>query len=263
MTLDCIRQTINHRALRWAQEEYVKNSSERIISTHAGSLPRPDDLVPLIMARSRGDAYDKTALDQLLPASVAEVVDMQVSCGLDSVNDGELSKTNFTNYVRERLGGFEARPAQGRRDSAEMNISARDYVGLPGVLRDARLLRPSAEHRGVTGHGRQSGGVQTASRSHGLRRATEVRRQRVRPGGHSQLQGGAGQARRHGGLPARRTRPARSSTGCATTTTTTTRSSSSPSPTPCTKSTRRSRTPASSCRSTTRTCRTAGRCSRR
>ena len=109
----------------------MKNSAERIICTHAGSLPRPDALVPMIMARSRGDAYDKAALEKLLSASVQEVVDMQVSCGLDSVNDGELGKTNFTNYVRERLGGFVTRELQPGRQSLQMNISARDMVDFP------------------------------------------------------------------------------------------------------------------------------------
>jgi 5-methyltetrahydropteroyltriglutamate--homocysteine methyltransferase len=109
----------------------VKDSSEGIICTHAGSLPRPDALVPLIMARSRGDFYDKAALDSLLPASVSEVVDMQVSCGLDSINDGELSKTNFTNYVRERLGGFVTRELRPGQRAAEMNISARDIKDFP------------------------------------------------------------------------------------------------------------------------------------
>jgi 5-methyltetrahydropteroyltriglutamate--homocysteine methyltransferase len=103
----------------------VKDSSERIITTHAGSLPRPEALVPLVMARGRGDAYDKAALESLLAQSVADVVDMQVACGLDSVNDGELGKTNFTNYVRERLAGFVTRPVAAN-SSFEMNISKRD-----------------------------------------------------------------------------------------------------------------------------------------
>jgi 5-methyltetrahydropteroyltriglutamate--homocysteine methyltransferase len=109
----------------------VKNSSERIITTHAGSLPRPDALVPLIMARARGEDHDKAALDALLKQSVADVVDMQVSCGLDSVNDGELGKTNFTNYVRERLSGFVTRDVQPGSRSFEMNISARDMQDFP------------------------------------------------------------------------------------------------------------------------------------
>jgi 5-methyltetrahydropteroyltriglutamate--homocysteine methyltransferase len=109
----------------------LKNSSERIICTHAGSLPRPEALVPLIMARARGESYDEAALNTLLAQSVADVVDMQVSCGLDSVNDGELGKTNFTNYVRERLSGFVTREIQPGARSFEMNISKRDMQDFP------------------------------------------------------------------------------------------------------------------------------------
>ena len=109
----------------------MKDSSQRIITTHAGSLPRPEALVPLVMARGRGDAYDKVALEKLLAQSVSDVVDMQVACGLDSVNDGELGKTNFTNYVRERLAGFITRDIKPGSSSFEMNISKRDMQDFP------------------------------------------------------------------------------------------------------------------------------------
>jgi 5-methyltetrahydropteroyltriglutamate--homocysteine methyltransferase len=109
----------------------MKRSTDRIITTHAGSLPRPDGLVPMIMARARGDAYDAQALDSLLSGSVEEVVRLQVENGIDSVNDGELGKTNFTNYVRERLSGFETRPLREGDTSFEMNISKRDMQDFP------------------------------------------------------------------------------------------------------------------------------------
>ena len=112
------------------------NSSERIITTHAGSLPRPDTLPPLIQARARGDNYDKAALDKLLSESVDEVVRLQIENGIDSVNDGELSKTNFTNYVRERLGGFEQRPLKPGETVDAMNISARDIKDFPEYYRE-------------------------------------------------------------------------------------------------------------------------------
>jgi 5-methyltetrahydropteroyltriglutamate--homocysteine methyltransferase len=109
----------------------MKRSTDRIITTHAGSLPRPEGLVPMIMARARGDAYDKQGLDSLLSGSVEEIVRLQVGNGIDSVNDGELGKTNFTNYVRERLSGFETRPLREGETSFEMNISARDMQDFP------------------------------------------------------------------------------------------------------------------------------------
>ena len=98
-------------------------STDRILTTHAGSLPRPADLRDMVMARSRGQPYDQAALEARLKSGVAEIVRRQVECGLDSVNDGELSKTNFTDYVRARIAGYEARPASTQR---RLEITARD-----------------------------------------------------------------------------------------------------------------------------------------
>jgi len=86
-------------------------STDRILTTHAGSLPRPPDLRDLVFAKSRGQAYDPATLERRLTAAVAEIVQQQIESGLDSVNDGELSKSNFTDYVQARLAGYEARPA--------------------------------------------------------------------------------------------------------------------------------------------------------
>ena len=140
----------------------MKKSSARIITTHAGSLPRPEALTPLVMARGRGEAYDKAALERLLAQSVADVVNMQVECGLDSVNDGELGKTNFTNYVRERLAGFVTREIKPGERSFEMNISARDIQDFPEYYAAhdffGRPLTPGAVLPGgvVAGGGTQS-----------------------------------------------------------------------------------------------------------
>ena len=98
-------------------------STQRIMTTHAGSLPRPADLREMVVAKANGQPYDHTALDRRLAAAVAETVRRQVECGLDSVNDGELSKTNFTDYVRWRIAGYVERPSSGAR---RLNITARD-----------------------------------------------------------------------------------------------------------------------------------------
>jgi 5-methyltetrahydropteroyltriglutamate--homocysteine methyltransferase len=100
-------------------------STDRILATHAGSLPRPDDLRQLVAAKARGEPYDEAALERRLPEAVAEVVRRQVACGIDSVNDGELGKVNFTDYVRGRIAGFESRPHAGR-DWRRLSITARD-----------------------------------------------------------------------------------------------------------------------------------------
>jgi 5-methyltetrahydropteroyltriglutamate--homocysteine methyltransferase len=80
-------------------------STERILTTHAGSLPRPADLREMVLAKANGAPFDAAALDRRLRSAVAEVVHQQIACGLDCVNDGELSKTNFTDYVRWRIAG--------------------------------------------------------------------------------------------------------------------------------------------------------------
>ncbi len=106
-------------------------SSERILVTHAGSLPRPADLRRMVVAKTAGEAYDQTALDARLKTAVGEIVRQQAECGIDIVNDGELSKFNFTDYVRERISGYELRPGSGRR---RLDIIARDEVKFPGYF---------------------------------------------------------------------------------------------------------------------------------
>jgi len=106
-------------------------SSDRILTTHAGSLPRPADLREMVAACANGQAFDTAALDARLKSAVAEVVKQQLDCGLDIVNDGELSKFNFTDYVRERIAGYELRPSSGRR---RLSIIARDERKFAGYF---------------------------------------------------------------------------------------------------------------------------------
>jgi 5-methyltetrahydropteroyltriglutamate--homocysteine methyltransferase len=109
----------------------MTRSADRILTTHAGSLPRSDDLKRLVYARADGQTYNLTALSQRLKSEVAEVVAKQVGCGVDSVNDGELGKTNFTNYVRERLAGFETRPLGSSRGPKPLSIAGRELTKFP------------------------------------------------------------------------------------------------------------------------------------
>jgi 5-methyltetrahydropteroyltriglutamate--homocysteine methyltransferase len=85
-------------------------SDGRIRMTHQGTLPRPDDLRALVRARGSGEAYDADELAHGLSAAVADVVRRQVEIGLDSINDGEQSKTSFSDYVTTRLGGLAPTP---------------------------------------------------------------------------------------------------------------------------------------------------------
>ena len=85
----------------------MRRSTERILTTHAGSLARPDALRRLLVDRDEGRPHDAAALAAQVRAAVGEVVRQQLAVGLDIVNDGEQSKRNFTTYARERLGGVE------------------------------------------------------------------------------------------------------------------------------------------------------------
>jgi len=84
----------------------MKRSSDRFLTTHTGSLPRPDDLVRTMYAREEGVPVDPSALDARIAAAVAEVVGKQVQAGIDVVNDGEMSKPSYATYIKDRLSGF-------------------------------------------------------------------------------------------------------------------------------------------------------------
>jgi 5-methyltetrahydropteroyltriglutamate--homocysteine methyltransferase len=85
----------------------MQRSTDRIITTHAGSLPRPPDLLEQIMAAPQCDSHAEKARAARLRAAVKEVVGKQVELGIDVIDDGEYGKTSFVAYVNERLGGFE------------------------------------------------------------------------------------------------------------------------------------------------------------
>jgi 5-methyltetrahydropteroyltriglutamate--homocysteine methyltransferase len=85
----------------------MKRSTDRILTTHIGSLPRPADLWNLVGAKDRGEPYDQEALAKRLKSAVTDIVRRQVEVGIDIPSDGEFSKASFTNYVRERLSGLE------------------------------------------------------------------------------------------------------------------------------------------------------------
>jgi 5-methyltetrahydropteroyltriglutamate--homocysteine methyltransferase len=89
-----------------------QNNTDRIQTTHIGSLPRPHDLLDLMKAKLNKQPYDDKAYQALLARSVADCVRRQVDCGIDFVTDGEFSKPGFFTYIQERLEGFEARPNQ-------------------------------------------------------------------------------------------------------------------------------------------------------
>jgi 5-methyltetrahydropteroyltriglutamate--homocysteine methyltransferase len=85
----------------------MKRSTNRILTTHVGSLARPHSLLEVMREKEHGRPYDHAAYEQLVRDAVGDVVRRQVECGIDVVADGEMSKVTFLNYVKDRLSGFE------------------------------------------------------------------------------------------------------------------------------------------------------------
>jgi 5-methyltetrahydropteroyltriglutamate--homocysteine methyltransferase len=84
----------------------MKSSSERILTTHVGSLPRPDDAVALLLRKDRGEPYDQVEFEGVIRRAVADIVKRQVDVGLDVVSDGEASKIGYATYIKDRFNGF-------------------------------------------------------------------------------------------------------------------------------------------------------------
>jgi 5-methyltetrahydropteroyltriglutamate--homocysteine methyltransferase len=105
----------------------MQRSTDRILTTHAGSLPRPRDLLGLVRSRARGERIDEAAFQARLRQAVGEVVRKQAALGIDVVDDGEFGKPSFVTYVRERLGGLTRQ--EGERQSPW--IRSREAISFP------------------------------------------------------------------------------------------------------------------------------------
>jgi 5-methyltetrahydropteroyltriglutamate--homocysteine methyltransferase len=107
----------------------MKRSTERILTTHAGSLVRPPEIIEVLKAEASGEPYDQQAFTRYLRTAVAEVVQRQAEVGIDIPSDGEFGKAGWTIYVLERFAGLEPREVplgatplgrgKDRRDFAE------------------------------------------------------------------------------------------------------------------------------------------------
>ena len=118
----------------------MKRSTDRILTTHTGSLPRPPDLIELLQARDSGEPVDTAALESRVRESVGEIVRHQAEVGVDVANDGEQSKIGYSTYVKERLSGFdgEETAAMVRGESADFpNWGAGLQSRLAGYTRPA------------------------------------------------------------------------------------------------------------------------------
>ncbi|HUN75459.1 MAG TPA: cobalamin-independent methionine synthase II family protein [Steroidobacteraceae bacterium] len=82
-------------------------STERILSTHVGSLPRPQDVVDCLFAEDRGEPLDRVHFETVIRRAVDAIVRQQADTGIDVLSDGEMSKISYATYIRHRLTGFE------------------------------------------------------------------------------------------------------------------------------------------------------------
>jgi len=112
----------------------MKRSIDRILTTHTGSLPRPDRLVELMFEKEKGRAVDAKLLAERVRDSVREVVEHQHAVGIDVVSDGEMSKLSYATYVTERLTGFGGKSNPPKlSDILEHPNVASHYFNDPGV----------------------------------------------------------------------------------------------------------------------------------
>src|ERR1700686_1993003 len=106
-------------------------STEHVLTTHAGSLPRPDDVARMLYDLLDEKPVDQAALDARVRTAIAEVVGRQQKIGTDVISDGELGKVGFSNYVLQRMSGFE-----GKADFTAGDLSGAPGVGQEGFERD-------------------------------------------------------------------------------------------------------------------------------
>ncbi len=155
----------------------MRHSTDRILTTHVGSLPRPHDLLDALKARLDGEEVDQAAYDKSIADSVDSMVAQQVEAGIDIVADGEMSKPGHAIYIEERLSGYEQRPGHDMGYYAAEKaafpeyyddyfnrahlggaiaaahpvccIGPVEYVGREALEMDLRNLRASCERHGV------------------------------------------------------------------------------------------------------------------
>jgi 5-methyltetrahydropteroyltriglutamate--homocysteine methyltransferase len=121
----------------------MNRSTDRILTTHTGSLPRPRDLLEMVRARSRGERVDEDAFQTRLRLAVGEIVRRQADLGVDVVDDGEFGKASFVTYVRERLAGLTRQDGERQSPwvrSREALSFPEFYKGLSGTVNARQAL---------------------------------------------------------------------------------------------------------------------------
>jgi 5-methyltetrahydropteroyltriglutamate--homocysteine methyltransferase len=138
----------------------MKISSDRILTTHVGSLPRSEAVTQLLLKKERGEVYDPAELERASAEAVVQTVARQVRTGIDVVSDGETSKIGYATYIKDRLAGFggeaTARPHLDLRDHPDLRRRMTAFTGPqtfrrlccmgPVALKDARAVQLDIAH---------------------------------------------------------------------------------------------------------------------
>jgi len=118
----------------------MRRSTQKILVTHSGNLPRPDDLDVLL----RDPTVNAAALAERLPSAVAGVIDRQIECGVDVVDDGEYVKAgNYGGYIHSRVTGWELVPVDPARPRKRGGVAERDRRDFPGFYASGLWLQGS------------------------------------------------------------------------------------------------------------------------
>src|SRR5258705_13987042 len=125
----------------------MKRSTDRILTTHVGSLARPDELAALLRSKDRGQPYDGAAYTTLVRGAVADVVRKQTEAGVDVVTDGEQGKASFFGYIVERFNGFTRKPAPAGQEGNPRGPS-REYQAFPDYYAWSERIAEWAGGRG-------------------------------------------------------------------------------------------------------------------
>jgi 5-methyltetrahydropteroyltriglutamate--homocysteine methyltransferase len=155
----------------------IQQNIDHIQTTHTGSLPRPHHLLDLLKAKVDGKPFDEAKWNTTLSQAVTDCVRKQVECGIDTVTDGEFSKTGFFTYIRERLEGFEPRPGEKRVSFAKEVSAFPEYYAdyfqqamMGGAVAPAvpAVCTGPLKYRGEEFLGRDIANVKNAARAAGV-----------------------------------------------------------------------------------------------
>ena len=157
-------------------------STDRFLTTHTGSLPRPDDLVAMMFAKEEGVPADAAALDARVKSAIDETVQREVKAGIDIVNDGEMSKPSYATYVKDRLSGFGGSgttyvfqdlvefPKAAERVSGNVGRKKRKTSACNGPIEvvDCRSAKVDVEHLTAAAEGKNVPGLFSSAASPGV-----------------------------------------------------------------------------------------------